>query len=194
MRLRQRAGTAGADKIADRLIETHARHPALTMLMIACSMLMRMDERQRLLDDLARSLTLRKLTTDEQAPDAIDERIRDIESRLAGLDARRRAIIRAGVSGRGAAGSARRRAGRRVRPGGNSGIKPESRPPALCGLVEILLDLRGQPSKGRTNIIADYGRMRASRAVPEHRHVCFNVLSAQNVAQIAGPVVRADRE
>jgi hypothetical protein len=45
-----------------------------------------MDERQKLLDDLARHLTVRKLTTDEQARDAINETIRDIEERLAQID------------------------------------------------------------------------------------------------------------
>jgi hypothetical protein len=49
-------------------------------------MVVRMDERQKLLDDLARHLTVRKLTTDEQARDAIDETIRDIESHLAELE------------------------------------------------------------------------------------------------------------
>jgi len=49
-------------------------------------MQVRMDERQKLLDDLARYLTVRNLTTDEQARNAIDERIRDIENRLEGLD------------------------------------------------------------------------------------------------------------
>jgi hypothetical protein len=47
------------------------------------SMLVRMDEQQKLLDDLSRHLTARKLTTDERARDAIDEKIRDIEKRLA---------------------------------------------------------------------------------------------------------------
>ena len=45
-----------------------------------------MDERQKLLDDLARHLTVRDLTTDEQARSAIDESIRDIENRLAEID------------------------------------------------------------------------------------------------------------
>jgi hypothetical protein len=45
-----------------------------------------MDEWQKLLDDLARRLTLRTLTTDARARDAIDESIRDIEDRLAELD------------------------------------------------------------------------------------------------------------
>jgi hypothetical protein len=45
-----------------------------------------MDEQQKLLDDLARRLTLRNLTTDEQAREAIDESIADIESRLAEMD------------------------------------------------------------------------------------------------------------
>ena len=49
-------------------------------------MQVRMDERQKLLDDLARYLTVRNLTTDEQARNAIDERIRDIENRLAEMD------------------------------------------------------------------------------------------------------------
>ena len=49
-------------------------------------MQVRMDERQKLLHDLARYLTVRNLTTDEQARNAIDERIRDIENRLEGLD------------------------------------------------------------------------------------------------------------
>jgi polyhydroxyalkanoate synthesis regulator phasin len=49
-------------------------------------MLVRMDERQKLLDDLARCLTRRNLTTDEQARDAVDETIREIENRLAELD------------------------------------------------------------------------------------------------------------
>jgi hypothetical protein len=49
-------------------------------------MLVRMDERQKLVDELARYLTLRNLTTDDQAREAIDERIRDIENRLEGLD------------------------------------------------------------------------------------------------------------
>jgi hypothetical protein len=44
------------------------------------------DERQKLLDDLARHLTARKLTTDEQARDAIDEKVRDIEKRLAHIE------------------------------------------------------------------------------------------------------------
>jgi hypothetical protein len=51
-------------------------------LLTACSMLVRMDERQKIRDDLARHLTFRKLTTDEQAREAIDERIREIEDRL----------------------------------------------------------------------------------------------------------------
>jgi len=60
-------------------------------------MLVRMDERQKLLDDLARHLTLRNLTTDEQAREAIDES-REIEDwqRWSG---RRKAISSAGVSG-----------------------------------------------------------------------------------------------
>jgi hypothetical protein len=41
------------------------------------------DERQELLDELARHLTVRDLTTDEQARSAIDETIRGIENRLA---------------------------------------------------------------------------------------------------------------
>jgi hypothetical protein len=45
-----------------------------------------MDERQILLDELARHLTVRNLTTDEHARDAIDEKIRDIENRLAETD------------------------------------------------------------------------------------------------------------
>ena len=45
-----------------------------------------MDERPELLDELARHLTVRDLTTDEQALSAIDETIRDIENRLEGLD------------------------------------------------------------------------------------------------------------
>ena len=45
-----------------------------------------MDERQKLADDLTRYLTLRGLTTDEQAIRAIDETIRDIENRLAEID------------------------------------------------------------------------------------------------------------
>jgi hypothetical protein len=48
-------------------------------------MLVRMDERQKLLDDLARHLTARNLTTDEEARAAIDERVREIESRLTEL-------------------------------------------------------------------------------------------------------------
>ena len=45
-----------------------------------------MDERQKLLQDLARHLTVRDLTIDEQARSAIDEPIRDIENRLEGMD------------------------------------------------------------------------------------------------------------
>ena len=45
-------------------------------------MLVRMDERQKIRDDLARHLTVRDLTTDEQARSAIEETIRDIENRL----------------------------------------------------------------------------------------------------------------
>jgi hypothetical protein len=45
-----------------------------------------MDEDQKLLDELARRLILRSLTTDEQARNAIDERIRDIENRLAEME------------------------------------------------------------------------------------------------------------
>jgi hypothetical protein len=45
-----------------------------------------MDERQKLLDELTRHLTLRGLTTDEQALRAIDEKIRDIENRLEEID------------------------------------------------------------------------------------------------------------
>ena len=45
-----------------------------------------MDERQKLFDELARYLTLRGLTTDEQAIQAIDEKIRDIEKQLAEID------------------------------------------------------------------------------------------------------------
>jgi hypothetical protein len=45
-----------------------------------------MDERPELLDELARHLTVRDLTTDEQALSAIDETIRDIENRPEGLD------------------------------------------------------------------------------------------------------------
>jgi len=41
-----------------------------------------------MLDELARHLTVRNLTTDEQARHAIDERLRDIESRLAEMDQR----------------------------------------------------------------------------------------------------------
>jgi hypothetical protein len=55
-------------------------------LLITCSMLVQMDERQKLFDDLARRLTVRDLTTDEQARSAIDERIRHIENRLAEID------------------------------------------------------------------------------------------------------------
>jgi hypothetical protein len=62
-------------------------------------MLVRMDERQKLLDDLARRLTVRSLTTDEQAREAIDESIRDIENRLEELDQKAESIIGAGVSG-----------------------------------------------------------------------------------------------
>ena len=47
---------------------------------------MRVDERQKLLDDLARHLTVRDLTNDEQARSAIDETIRGIENRLEELD------------------------------------------------------------------------------------------------------------
>jgi hypothetical protein len=50
---------------------------------------MRVDERQKLRDDLARYLTFRKLMTDKQARDAIDERIREIENHLAEIDGRR---------------------------------------------------------------------------------------------------------
>jgi phosphopantetheine adenylyltransferase len=57
-----------------------------------------MDERQKLLDDLARRLTVRSLTTDEQAREAIDESIRDIENRLEELDQKAESIIGAGVS------------------------------------------------------------------------------------------------
>jgi len=49
-------------------------------------MLVRMDERQKIRRDLARHLTLRNLTTDEQARAAIDETIRDIENRLAEME------------------------------------------------------------------------------------------------------------
>jgi hypothetical protein len=56
------------------------------MTLIAYSTLVRMDERQKLRDDLARYLTLRNLTTDEQAREAIDERIRDIENHLAEME------------------------------------------------------------------------------------------------------------
>jgi F0F1-type ATP synthase membrane subunit b/b' len=49
-------------------------------------MLMPIDERQKLLDELARYLTFRKLMTDKQARDAIDTRIREIENRLAEID------------------------------------------------------------------------------------------------------------
>jgi hypothetical protein len=49
-------------------------------------MLVRMDERQKIGDDLARHLTLRNLTTDEEARAAIDERIREIEDRLAEME------------------------------------------------------------------------------------------------------------
>ena len=45
-----------------------------------------MDERQKIRDELARHLTVRDLTTDEQARSAIDETIRDIENRLEGMD------------------------------------------------------------------------------------------------------------
>jgi len=45
-----------------------------------------MDERQKLLDDLARRLTLRNLTTDKQAREAIDESIRAIENHLAEME------------------------------------------------------------------------------------------------------------
>ena len=62
-------------------------------------MLVQMDGRQKLLDDLARRLTVRDLTTDEQARSAIDESIRDIENRLEGLDQKGRAIIGTGLSG-----------------------------------------------------------------------------------------------
>jgi hypothetical protein len=62
-------------------------------------MLVRMDERQKLLDDLARRLTVRSLTIDEQAREAIDESIRDIENRLEELDQKAESIIGAGVSG-----------------------------------------------------------------------------------------------
>jgi ribosome-associated translation inhibitor RaiA len=60
-------------------------------------MLVRMDERQKLLDELARYLTLRNLTTDEQAREAIDETIREIEDRLRKWSRRRKAISGAGV-------------------------------------------------------------------------------------------------
>jgi flagellar motility protein MotE (MotC chaperone) len=56
------------------------------MLLIDCLTLVRVDERQKLLDELARYLTFRKLMTDKQARDAIDERIREIENRLAEID------------------------------------------------------------------------------------------------------------
>ena len=45
-----------------------------------------MDERYKLERDLAHYRTLRALTTDEQAIEAIDETIRGIENRLAEID------------------------------------------------------------------------------------------------------------
>ena len=45
-----------------------------------------MDERHKLERDLAHYRTLRALITDEQAIGAIDETLRDIESRLAEID------------------------------------------------------------------------------------------------------------
>jgi hypothetical protein len=50
-----------------------------------------MDERQKLLNDLAHYLTARGLTTDQEAVRAIDEKIRDIEIRLTELDRSQRA-------------------------------------------------------------------------------------------------------
>jgi hypothetical protein len=49
-------------------------------------MLVGMDERQKLVDDLARYLTLRGLTTDERTIRAIDEMIRKVEDRLDEID------------------------------------------------------------------------------------------------------------
>ena len=57
-----------------------------SQLLVAYSIPARMEKRQKLLADLARHLTLRNLTTDEEARAAINERVRDIESRLAEMD------------------------------------------------------------------------------------------------------------
>jgi hypothetical protein len=45
-----------------------------------------MDERQKLYDDLKRYRTMRDLTTDEAAIEAIDVMIRETEERLAQLE------------------------------------------------------------------------------------------------------------
>jgi hypothetical protein len=62
-------------------------------------MLVRMDERQKLRDDLARYQTIRGLTTDEQAIRAIEEMIGAIENRLAEMDQKSESGHRGDVSG-----------------------------------------------------------------------------------------------
>ena len=78
----------------------------------------RMDERQKIRDDLARRLTMRSLATDEQARDAIDERMREIEDPLAEMEQEPDAIAGAGVSTAGQYGGA----------GRMSDIQPRSKP------------------------------------------------------------------
>jgi hypothetical protein len=60
------APAAGRIRPPDWLIETRAAHAMSTMQLIAYSILALMRGRQKLVDDLARYQTLRKLTTDER--------------------------------------------------------------------------------------------------------------------------------
>jgi hypothetical protein len=62
-------------------------------------MLVRMDERQKLRDDLARYQTIRGLTTDEQAIRALEELSGALENRLAEMDQKSESGHRADVSG-----------------------------------------------------------------------------------------------